>query len=132
MNSSLLIQVLGPVLIELLAPLIGGAVTIIVGYALVWWRKLTGYEMKEADRARLNEATERAVRFAAQKLIERRGNGALGLLGPQDRSLMLADASDYMRTFNPGDLARFGLSDPGLLEMRLTPMLPLPGDAQQG
>ena len=117
-------QLATPILIELMLPVLMGAVSAGIGWAIWWWRKLTGYQMDETARLRLNGAFENAVRFGLNAALLRKGMTSVSLLSADDRRGALDDAASYVERFNPGDVKKFGLSHSALKD-RLTPLLPL-------
>jgi len=126
MNDALR-QLAAPILIELMLPVLMGAVSAGIGWAIWWWRKITGYEMDETARLRLNGAFENAVRFGLNTVLMRRGLSSVSLLTADDKRAALDEAAGYVESFNPGDVRKFGLSHAALKD-RLTPLLPMNSD----
>ena len=98
------------ILIEALYPVLMGGVVLVLGQAYMWWKRLTGFEVDEATRQRLNEAFSRAVLY--------------GIRTGVSNSDKLTRAAQYLEEFNPGDLQKFGLTNRDKLVRRLIPVLP--------
>ena len=117
-------QLATPILIELMLPVLMGAVSAGIGWAIWWWRKLTGYAVEEQARLRLNGAVENAMRFGLNTVLMRKGLVNVSSLTSEDKRAALDEGAGYLERFNGGDVARFKLSH-STLKDRLTPLLPL-------
>lgn len=122
--NDILRELAAPILLNLLLPGIMGFASWLLYRVYAWWKRLTGYEVDEQTRLRLNAAFENAIRFGLNAALMRKGYSSLSLLSADDKRAALDDAVDYVQQFNPGDLQRFGLTRPKLKD-RLTPLLPI-------
>jgi hypothetical protein len=118
-------QLATPILIELMLPVLMGAVSAGIGWMIARWRKITGFQMDEAARLRLNGAFENAIKYGLQTVLMRKGLTSVSLLSADDKRNVLDSAASYVETFNPGDIRKFGISSHSVLKDRLTPLLPL-------
>ena len=106
-------------------PLIGAAVTALLGVILVKFQTWTGLKIEAEHRAALEQALSRAVDFALSTV----GDKTRGAMVIHTDNQLVISAASYARTAAPAALRKFGITEERLREMILARLAP--PDAEQ-
>lgn len=110
---------------SLIWPLVGIAITAILGWLATLYTRVTGKQLEANDRSALQSALENGVRLGLQFVLRKYGVGInIAQLTNDQKTEVLAQASNYVQKSVPDAVKNFGLTTQRIQELA-QPKLPV-------